>query len=411
MSEFLPIYKKPLASIKEPVISEKFWEIAEEKFDNKEYKEAIIAVINYINRDILKKIDKKDDIKISQMHGSIEINIDITNSEFRLYIPFLKIDKNTNVVALLRRVEEVNFSYFDLAYIELNEDKLEISYSAPLDLCKPIKIYNLIKDVTFLADEYANEFIKKYNAKFLKEPKVKHLTQKEQEEVYREIKRVIKEYKDYSLYFKEKQKDAYCWDIGVISLLKLSNMPYLNGYLQYDIIKSIRVMYDGDLDFDYRILKAKEQIDEIANLSKEELLSNLYHTELFTSMLFFSSEDIIKDRLEKSIETLQKYEKDANYFAISYYLQTVFLKLIYNYNLSSVYKREIENCLVKISGKKPKEASSKLIKLFNKLYNKELNSSFLGVFFQKSWNYLYAFSLAIFIAVIALSIFQGLSRW
>ncbi len=410
MSKVLPIYKKPLPSTKEPKISEEFWEIAKEKFDNKDYKESVVAVINYLNRDILKKVDTKKDIKITQMHGSVEINIEISDKEFKIYVPFLKIEENTNKVALLRRVAEVNFSYFDLSSIELNKDRLEIFYSTPIELCKPIKIHNLIKDICFLADEYDDEFIKKYGVKFLKEPRVKALNPKEQESAYSEIKRIIKEYRDYSKYFKEQQKDAYRWDIGAISLLKISNMPYVNGHLRYEIISTIRTLYNGDLDFDYRIQKAQEQIDEIDNLSKEELLANLYHIELFTSMLFFSSPDIIKDRLESNLETLQKYEKDENYFAISYYLQTVFLKLIYNYNMCSNCKREIENTLIKVSGLEPKEASPKLIKLFNRLYNKEISCSSFADIYELVGDFLYKFSIMIFFIVAILSVIEGLSK-
>ena len=379
MENILPHYSRPLPSSKEPSLSVKYWDTAKEEFDNKEYKKALIAVINYLNIGILKNVDTDKDIHIVQMHGSAEINIDISAATFKIYVPFLSITEETNVVALLRKVAEVNFSRFDLAQIVLDENKLSISYETPLELCQPFKIYTLLREICFRSDEFDDEFIENYGASFYKEPKRTALTEEEEEKAWLQIDNILQEYEGYSNYFKEKQKDAYQWDIGVISLLKIANMPYVNGVLRHELMDQIDLMFNSDKEFNYRVEKGRNYIKKLSGKSKKEILSNLYHTEQFISMLWRSSPEIIEEKLENFNATVEKYDKDENAFAVSYYLQGIFLKLIYNYNLEESYKNAIENVLEETSGLKPNDASPKLLEVYYALYNKKLNSKIVRV--------------------------------
>jgi len=375
MENILPHYSKPLKSTKEPSISVKYWDIAKEEFDNKEYKKALIAVINYLNIDVLKDINLDEDIHIVQMHGSAEINIDISDTTFKVHVPFLKITDETNVVALLRKVAEVNFSRFDLAQIVLEKEKLTISYETPLELCQPFKIYTLLREICFRSDEFDDEFIENYGAAFYKEPKRKELSKEEQERAWLQIDTILQEYESYSNDFKEKQKDGYQWDIGIISLLKIANMPYVNGVLRHELMEQVDLMFNGDKEFNYRVEKGRNYIKKLSGKSKNEILSNLYHTEQFISMLWRSSPEIIEEKLESFHGTVEKYDKDENAFAASYYLQGIFLKLIYNYNLDERYKSAIENVLEETSSLKPEDAAPKLLKVYYAMYKKQLNNN------------------------------------
>ena len=372
MENILPNYSRPLASTKEPSITVKYWDEAKEFFDNNEYKKALIAVINYLNTDVLKDVNLDENIHVAQMHGSAEINIEIDETTFKVYVPFLKITEETNVVALLRKVAEVNFSRFDLVQIILKEDKLTIAYEAPLELCQPYKIYTLLREVCFRSDEFDDEFIENYGADFYKEVKRTELTEEEQEKAWLQIDNIFQEYEEYSNYFKEKQRDGYQWDIGIISLLKIANMPYVNGVLRHEIIEHVELMYNGDKEFNYRVEKGRNYIKKLSKKSKNELLSNLYHTEQFISMLWRSSPEIISEKLEDYKKNIEKYNKEENAFAASYYLQSIFLKLIYNYNLSKTYKNAIENVLEETSSLKPEDAAPKLLAVYYSMYNKEL---------------------------------------
>jgi len=409
VENILPDYERPLKSIKEPSITLNYWDEAKDAFDEKKYKKSLIAVINYLNIDILKDVNTSENIVIKQMHGSSEVNIHIDENCFKISIPFLKIGDNTNKVALLRKVSEVNFSRFDLAQIVQDNEKLTIEFESPLALCQPYKIYTILREVCFRADEFDDEFIENYAAEPYDMREKKELTQEEQEKAWLQIDSILQDYEKYALYFKEKQWENYQWDIEVITLLKIANMPYVNGILRHELMEHIDLLFNGDKEFTYRVEKGRNYIKKLMQMSKEEFLKNLYHSELFISMLWRSSDEIIKTRLEEFSDTVIKYDKEENAFAVSYYLEGIFLKLIYNYNLEPNYKNAIESVLEECSGLKPEESAPKLLKLYYAMYKKTLNENIDEFSNEKEgmWSKISTYLWLFFIMAMVVRFLQG----
>lgn len=368
MENLLPTYKRPIKSIDDPVVKVEYWDKAMDAFDEKDFKKAIIGVLNYINPSLLEGKNLDGNIKITQMQGSAEISVEITDKKFSIKAPFLRITEQTNEVALLRKVAEVNFSPLTLAQIHLKNDELWFEYEMPIELSQPNKVYDIIRNVSVYADDYDDMFIDKYKASFYKEPIFKVLTESEKEQVWTQISDVFEDYKNYTQFFKDKRWDDFQWDNLVISMLKISNMPYVHGKLRSDLIEYIGNLFNGDLDFNFRVDKGVNFMKKLTAKSREEIMSNIYHAEQFISLKWRSSAQIITDRLEHNLERVQNYEKDESYFNLSYYLQFTLLKLIYDFTLEDDYKNIIETVLEEVSGLEPSEAAPKLTTVFYKLY-------------------------------------------
>ena len=360
----IPKYVRPIAKIDDPINKTEFWDEAIDAFDEKEYKKTVIAIINYMNSNLLENVDTSGDFEIVQMQGSAEIHVKVTDKTFSIKAPFLKITDKTNKIALLRKVAEVNFSPLRLAQIRLHDNQLWFEYEMPIELSQPNKVYDIIRNVAVYADDYDDMFINDYKAEFIKKPAYKELSNTEKEQVWKQITDIFTDYKNYTELFKEKRWDDFMWDNIVINLLKISNMPYVHGELRTDLIDNISRMFDGDLDFNFRVDKGVNYMKKLMALSKEEIMSNIYHTEQFISLRWRSSQQAVTDRLKNYIERVQKYEKDESYFNVSYYIQFIFLKLIYDYNLDEVHKNAIYDVLEEVSGLEPNEAAPKLIKVF-----------------------------------------------
>ncbi|MCF6350806.1 MAG: YbjN domain-containing protein [Flavobacteriaceae bacterium] len=374
MENVLPKYKRPIIDTIEPKVDVTYWDTAIDTFDEKKFRSSIIAVINYINPNLLKEKDTTNDIEIIQMQGSAEIHVKITADIFSIKASFLKITDNTNRIALLRKVAEVNFSDMNLAQINLhNDNELWFEYTMPLSVCQPNKVYNLLREICIYADDYDDQFIENYKAVFYKEPKKKALTETEETQVWEQISNVLEDYKNYTAFFKEKRWDDYEWDIIVISLLKISNMPYVHGKLRTDLEEYIKNLFNGDLDFKFRTEKGTNFMKSLLAKTKEDLMSNVYYADQFISLRWRSSEQIIKDWANKRLEMVQKYEKDLSNFDLSYYLQFNFLKLIYDYNLEQNYKNVIDTVLEEVSGLDPTVAVTKLTKVFYTLHDGSIN--------------------------------------
>ncbi len=374
MKDILPKYKRPIAKIDDPTVNVDFWDEAVDAFDDKNYKQSVLAIINYINLNILKNIDTKQDVVFTQMQGSAEIKVKITDEIFCVKAPFLRITEQTNQVALLRRVAEVNFTPLRLVQIHLKDDELFFEYEMPIELAQPNKVYDILREVCVYADVFDDKFIEKYKAEFYKTPKKIDLTEEEKELVWQQISDIFEDYKNYKEYFKEKRRDSFIWDILAISFLKISNMPYINGKLRSDLIHNISSLFNFDIDFNHRVDKGVNFMKELMARSKEDILKNAYHAEQFLSLRWRSSEQIIKDWAQNKLDTIQKYEKEENHFNLSYYLQVGFLKLIYDYNLEQNYAEAINNVLEQVSGLEPSDAAPKMAEVFYQLLNGEINA-------------------------------------
>ena len=369
----IPKYVRPIAKIDDPINKTEFWDEAIDAFDEKEYKKTVIAIINYMNSNLLENVDTSGDFEIVQMQGSAEIHVKVTDKTFSIKAPFLKITDKTNKIALLRKVAEVNFSPLRLAQIHQHDNQLWFEYEMPIELSQPNKVYDIIRNVAVYADDYDDMFINDYKAEFIKKPAYKELSNTEKEQVWKQITDIFTDYKNYTELFKEKRWDDFMWDNIVINLLKISNMPYVHGELRSDLIKNISRTFNSDLDFNFRVDKGVNYMKKLMALSKEEIMSNIYHTEQFISLRWRSSQQAVTDRLKNYLERVQKYEKDESNFNVSYYIQFVFLKLIYDYNLDEVHKNAIYDVLEEVSGLEPNEAAPKLIKVFYAMQDGSIN--------------------------------------
>lgn len=375
MENVLPIYSRPISSSRYPISEVKYWDKAMNSFDERAYKASVIAVLNYINTSLLKDKDVDGTIEILQPHGSAIVKISISEDVFSVVAPFLKITEETNQVALLRKVSEVNFGELSLAQIRLHENSLSFEYQMPLSLCHPLKVYNILREICVLADDYDDIFIERYKATFYQQPVKNLLTTEEQDIVWKQINNVLTDYKKYSNFFREKNWENYEWDISVISVLKLLNMPYVNGKLKTELTDQKNILHDNRVDFNVRKNKGSAFMQKLCEKSKEEIMKDIYHAENLISLKWRSSDNIMSDEAKKHSQYVNGAVAKNHYFDLSYYLQFTLLKFISDFNLEDNYQQAIEDVLEKVSGKTPAEAAPMLVKVFDQLCNKTVNTT------------------------------------
>lgn len=364
----LPKYRKPLSMLDEPKVAVDRWDAAYDSFEGGNYKDSVVNVINYINPNLLKGKDLSGNVEFTQAHGSALINIKISDDGFFISAPFLKME-NANKVALMRRVAEVNFHPLTLAKISLKDDVLWFEYSTPLELCQPNKVYDVIREICVYADDYDDEFIEKYKASFYHEPKITELTDEEKDKVWEHFQEIGEEYKKFAPYFEQKRWGGSMWDIIVISLLNIANMPYVNGVLISDVQEYIYNIYNRDIDFSYRIDKGHSFLMKLFNeTSKEELLKNMYYAEKLIPVKYRSSMEILQKEFGYYQENIDKEIGNGQLFAAAYSLQSMFLRVLYDFNVEDAHKKVIQNALEKSSGLEVEDA----VKVLNPVFRQFL---------------------------------------
>ena len=369
MKNVLPKFQRPIQGIDEPRTEFSHWDKAMDAYDAKNFRSALVETINYVNPQLLKGKDTNGDIELIRSQGSAEIQVHISDTTFSVKAPFLKATDATNKVALYRKIAEVNFNPLTLAQIHLKGDTLWFEYEAPIELSQPYKVYDVLREICVYADDYDDEFVEKYKADFHKETNTQPLAGEEIEKVWQQITTILTDYKNFSVYFKEKRWDAFQWDIIVISLLKLVNMPYVHGTLRTKLQEYVHNLFNNQIEFQHRIDKGKNFMTQLCEKSKEDFMKDIYHADAFISLKWRSSVQILQDDAKNLEETVSKYVNDGDNFSLCYYLQYNFLYTLYNFNVEEVHKNAIYDVLEKVSGLEPQVAAPKLLETYRSFLN------------------------------------------
>ena len=378
MKNVLPKFQRPIQGIDEPRIAFSSWDKAIDAYDNKDYRTALIETINYINPELLKNKDTTGDIALDRGQGSAEIQVRINETTFSVKATFLKVTANTNKVALYRKIAEVNFNPLTLSQIKLREDTFWFEYESPITLCQPYKVYDVLREICVYADDYDDEFVEKYKADFYKESNTQPLAGEEVEQVWQQINTILTDYKDYSAFFKEKRWNAFQWDLMVISLLKIVNMPYVHGTLRTKLQEYVHNLFNNQIDFQHRIDKGTNFMLKLCAKTKEDFMKDIYHADSFISLKWRSSVQILQDDAKNLENTVTKYVNDGDNFSLSYFLQYNFLYTLYNFNVEEVHKNAIYDVLEQVSGLEPQDAAPKLLKTYYSFLNGDTKTAASG---------------------------------
>jgi len=374
MIDHLPKYHKPIKRKYYSFFNEKYWDQSIKSYDENAYKKSIIELFRYMeSSNITNKQMKKQDSKFTIQHGAINMHITIEKDNLNIYVPLLKRNNDTKMVPFLRKVTELNFSEFHLVQMIYEDNSLFIKYDEKLPLCKPIKLYWIIHEIAIRSDKYCHFFKKNYNLDYLEEPSHELLSNHELISVQTHIKEIMDELKQYIDNFKSNQKDEYIWDIITISFLKLHNMPYMNGYLKYELYDIINIMYDSNFSIKYRVDKSINFIEESLGISSNEIEANLYHCNKAVDVVLSFKPSNISNLAIDNISNIQKYNSDKNFTALSYFLVERFLRIGYDYNLNKSYQEGIENVLKTTSSMHYDRASKILEKFNDRLVQKEIH--------------------------------------
>ncbi len=369
MKNVLPKFQRPIQGITEPRTDISHWNKATEAYDIEDYKTSLIETINYINPELLSNKDTNEHIALVRGQGSAEIQVNVSETTFSVKAPFLKITNNTNKVALYRKIAEINFNPLTLSQIQLKQDTLWFEYETPISLCQPFKVYGVLHEICVYADKYDDEFVEKYKADFYQEANTQPLTGSEAEQVWQQINDILTEYKEHSNYFQEKRWDSFQWNLMVIAMLKIANMPYVHGALRTKLKEYVDNLFNTQIDFQYRIDKGTNFMQKLCAKTKEDFMKDAYHAETFISLKWRSSVKILQDDAKYLENTVAKYVKEEDHFALCYFLQYNFLYTIYNFNMEELHKNALYDVLEKTSGLEPDQAAPKLLETYYSFLN------------------------------------------
>ncbi|MDR0602940.1 MAG: hypothetical protein LBG80_01385 [Bacteroidales bacterium] len=332
---------------------------SEKAFENKQYQQSVYALLDYIDGSFRTKYGNADGTEFSIPHGSIVLHLKIEEEELKITAPFLSLPVK-NRVPLLRQVAGLNFNNMDLATIILKDNQLSFEYSCPLSLANPYKIYYVLREICSTGDKYDDEFMTKFGAQRIYEPKITPYDAQTIDTIYDVIQLSCKEGLDALKDFENTRKYGFAWNVIDTTLMKILYSAHPQGQLLNDLNKAVWTMDREDIPLPEIIAQGKQMLERLQSMTKEAFAEDLYYVETFVPDKYRSRLKNIQEVFENSFENVSK-AIDNNDFLYCYLVIVFQFYKMYFYNLVQDDINVLVVDALQRSSAKPIEEAAKIL--------------------------------------------------
>jgi len=326
--------------------------------------------MDYVNPELRAKYGNADGTVFKVPHGSVIVNIVITEETFSVSAPFLEVNQNT-IVPLLRQVCSLNFSALDLAQIYLRENRLDFEYSCKLNETNPYKIYYILREICDIGDKYDDEFVSTFEAKRLYEPIITPFPADKMDKAYQTIQAIIKQAMEYTAYFESKRQYSQAWDLIAGALRQIDFYAHPQGQLKNDLDNAIRDANEEE-PLANLVSGMKDFLQEWQNMDKAKFTADLYEIETFIPTKRRSSLQNIQENLQKLYERTEKGIQDGYQSAAAIDILFNFYNVYYHNNLQEDVNIVLVDALEQSSGKPWEQAANILFRALRKIMDGDL---------------------------------------
>ena len=283
------------------------WDEALALFRTGNFDQVLPTLLDYIDRDLH---SKKNGNRYEIPHGSVVLSITQTADEILVNCPFLDIT-NAKKVPLMRRLAELRMYPLNLATILIKDNLVFFTFSCPIQLCEPYKIYAVLREICLYADSFDDELIEKFGATHLQEPLIHTYLDDQKEEAFSTIQKIVNEGLNRYDYYLEKRQSSNAWYSLNCTLKKIEFYAEPQGYLRSQLEKAVNGIQDNSEPFQTRLLQGRTSLEKLGNYPKEKFLECLYQIETFIPYKFSGKKENIRENWEDSYNQAQ--EMISNY--------------------------------------------------------------------------------------------------
>ncbi|MDR2233216.1 MAG: hypothetical protein LBE56_08850 [Tannerella sp.] len=347
------------------------WGESEDSFDKKEYRKSFDEFMDYLNVDFRKKYGNAEATEFNIPHGSIVVNIKLEDNKMKVNAPFLSVP-DKNVIPLLRQVAALNFVNLNLAQIILKDGKLHFEYECPMELINPWKIYYIFDEICITGDKYDDEYVTKFGAERIYEPKVTHYDANTVDIVYSVIQQSCDECLENVKSFETDRKYGFAWNVIASTLYKISYYAHPQGQFLNDLDKAVSEHEREDIPLPDVVMRGKEFIQKIKALPKEKLAEDLYYIETFIPPKRRSSLENIQDNFESTFESVSQEMGVGDYMSVTLRITLKFYEMYYYNNLQDNVNAIVVDSMQRASAQPFETAGPILFKAMKKIMEGDL---------------------------------------
>ncbi|MEE9361230.1 MAG: hypothetical protein V3U92_01380 [Cellulophaga sp.] len=334
------------------------WDEAVAFFNGKQYDKVIPTLLAYVGNHLQSK-KKGNSYEIA--HGSVVVSITQTDSEVLVKCPFLNIE-NAKKVPLMRRLAEIKMHPLNLTNVTLEDNLVYFSFSCPINLCEPYKIYAVLREICYYADSYDDEFIEKFGATHLQEPKTTPFSGELKQEAFTNYQKIIEEGIQRFDHYMEKRHVNNAWYTLNVTLKRIAFYAEPQGYLRTVLEKTIDGIFDRNRPFQNRLLNGKASLEKLKSYASDKFSEDLYQIETFIPHKYNSKKENIRENWEDSYTSAQDMIAHAKFEDASNVLQSCFYDLFYYNLVDESISKPITDVMTQANGLDWNEAAPILLK-------------------------------------------------
>ncbi|MFN8255286.1 MAG: hypothetical protein U0W24_06325 [Bacteroidales bacterium] len=335
------------------------WENVVKLYEEGKFKDSLFRLFDYVDGNLVRQYGNAAKTEFTVPHGSVDVIIKISDSQVDINVPFLRLPEK-NVIPLLRKATEINFSPLNIATIVLEGNELSFRYSTPLHLCEPWKMYSVFREICVNADNFDDEFIHKFGAARIKEPIIVNFTNEKKEEIWNTFQFLLNETKEYLEFFENKRFDGFLWDALIQLFLNIDYYIAPQGYLRTDMENVVNYMQDGNYSLHEKNEKGKAFFKKLQQISHDDLCSNLYVSQVFIPIKYAASLEYVRNTFSNQYETAKKEMNNSDYMGAALSIRYVFLyEFYYSYapdDIVEIITNALEN-----SSSKPWDEAARIL--------------------------------------------------
>ena len=348
------------------------WDESLDSFDKKEYRKSFEEFLDYLNTDFRRKYGNAQGTEFSIPHGSIVVNIKLENDQMKVNAPFLSLPEK-NVIPLLRQVAALNFVNLNLAQIILKDGKLNFEYECPIELINPWKIYYIFDEICITGDKYDDEYVTKFGATRISEPRVTPYDANTVDVVYAVLQQSCDECLENVKIFETDRKYGFAWNVIASTLYKIAYYAHPQGQFLNDLDKAISEHEREDLPLPDVVMRGKEFVQQLKAIPKAKLAENLYYIETFIPPKRRSSLENIQENFESTFDRVTQEMGAREYLSVTLRIILKFYEMYYYNNLQDNINAIVVDAMSRASAQPFEVAAPILFKAMKKIMDGDLS--------------------------------------
>jgi len=209
---------------------------------------------------------------------------------------------------------------------------------------------------------YDDEFIEKFDAAHLQEPKVTSFTDDLKKEIIANCQEIIDEGIQRFNHYMEKRDQHNAWYTLNITFKKIEFYAEPQGYVRTILEKAVDGIFNRTIPFQDRLLNGKVSLEKLKNYKSEQFSADLYQAETFITHKYNTKKESIRENWEESYNNAQEMIANARFEDASNLMLSCFYGLFYYHLVDETISQPITDAMTQAQNLAWNQAAPILLK-------------------------------------------------